>query len=231
MSAPRRSTLQSAALALAIVAGPALFFADNLLHPDELALGNEREQLAIIRENLSSWQAAHLIGFLSFIPSGVVLLGLAFMLHERRPRAAVAGAVLTLAGLLGIAFAFAVDGYAWGVLGDLSSGSRQDAATLETAMGELRESPWGVPYFALAGSWLIGFLVLLWAARASGFMPPALAAILALAALLVSLQGSVFHGRGYYLSSAAVLLVAAGAAAVHYARSDTLWTWRRPART
>jgi hypothetical protein len=43
----------------ALIAGPALFFVDNLFHPEELTRGNEAEQLAVIAADPAAERALH----------------------------------------------------------------------------------------------------------------------------------------------------------------------------
>lgn len=99
--------------AAALVGGPALFFVDNLIHPEEVGRGHEAEQLASIAESATRWQVAHLIGFASLLLIVAAIVGLGRYAAADRPRLAFAGVALGLAGSLGLAFAFALDGFAW----------------------------------------------------------------------------------------------------------------------
>lgn len=47
--------------AAALVVAPLLFLVDNLLHPKEVARGNEIEQVVLISQDYTRWQAAHVI--------------------------------------------------------------------------------------------------------------------------------------------------------------------------
>ena len=51
--------------ALALVAAPAIFLLDNLIHPKEFARDNEARQLAEIAEHYDRWQIAHALGFIA----------------------------------------------------------------------------------------------------------------------------------------------------------------------
>ena len=51
----------------ALIVAPALFLIDNLLHPKELERGNPAEQVALIADSYTRWQAAHAIGFVAII--------------------------------------------------------------------------------------------------------------------------------------------------------------------
>ena len=89
--------------AAALVAAPALFLLDNVLHPREYERGNEAEQLAAIADAYTRWQLAHAIGFVAILVFAAAVLGLAWLVHERSPRAGLAGGALAIAGLLGLA--------------------------------------------------------------------------------------------------------------------------------
>jgi hypothetical protein len=67
MSVGRDVRLYRIGCGAALIAGPALFFLDNLIHPEELGRGNEAEQLAVIAADPDRWQIAHLIGFVSVL--------------------------------------------------------------------------------------------------------------------------------------------------------------------
>ena len=71
--------------AAALVVAPLLFLVDNLLHPEELTRGNELEQVGLIADAYTRWQAAHVIGFLAISCSRPAVLGLAFLVRRRQP--------------------------------------------------------------------------------------------------------------------------------------------------
>jgi hypothetical protein len=54
--------LYRVATAAALVAAPAVFLVDNLIHPTELTRDHEAEQLAEIAASYTSWQLAHVLG-------------------------------------------------------------------------------------------------------------------------------------------------------------------------
>src|SRR5918996_4337564 len=88
----------------ALVAGPALFFVDNLIHPEELGRGNEAAQLAAIAADSERWQIAHLIGFLSLLVFAAALFGLAYVVRRQRPRLGLAAGAAGVAGVVGGSF-------------------------------------------------------------------------------------------------------------------------------
>ena len=202
MSEPR----ERAWTAVALIAGAGLFFFDNLLHPEELGRGSEAEQLAAIAESSERWQIAHLIGFVSLILIVGGIFGLARFVARERPRLAFVGGALGVAGSLALAFAFALDGFTWGVLGELSVRPELDDGTLAVALEEIQNSGWVLPYYALIVAWVAGMIALAWgAAPRIGFRA---ATLLGAGALLIGLEGAVAD-NAYFIASSGVFLVGA----------------------
>jgi hypothetical protein len=98
----------------ALVIGPALLLADNLLHPREAPRGHESDQLAAIAAAYQRWQVAHLLGLAAVVVFAAAILGLAFLVSRRQPWLGLVGGALGIAGELGVAAALALDGYTWG---------------------------------------------------------------------------------------------------------------------
>lgn len=191
---------------VALIAGAGLFFLDNLLHPEELGRGNEAEQLAAIAESSERWQIAHLIGFVSLILIVGGIFGLARFVARERPRLAHVGGALGVAGSLALAFAFALDGFTWGVLGELSARPELDDGTLAVALEEIQSSGWVLPYYTLIVAWVAGMIALAWgAAPRIGFRA---ATLLGAGALLIGLEGAVAD-NAYFIASSGVFLVGA----------------------
>lgn len=201
--------------AAALVAGPALFFVDNLIHPEELGRGNETAQLAAIAESATRWQIAHLIGFVSLMLIVAAIVGLGRYVAADRPRLAFAGVALGLAGSLGLAFAFALDGFTWGTLGELSNRPELDDATLATALEEVQSSSWALPYYALSVVWLAGMVALAYGAAPR--IGVRAASLLGLGAALVALEGLVAD-NAYFIASSGVFLIGGIDAAVSIIR-------------
>ncbi len=190
--------------AFALIVGPALFFLDNLIHPEELGRGNEAAQLASIGESATTWQVAHLIGFVSLILIVGAILGLGRFVYSTRPRLALAGAWLGVIGSLGLAFAFALDGFTWGTLGELSNRPGLDDSTLAAALDEVQNSAWTLPYYALTVAWLGGMITLCWGAAPR--IGVRAASLLGFGSLLVALEG-VVADNAYFIASSAVFLL------------------------
>lgn len=190
----------------ALVAGPALFYVDNALHPEEFSRGHEAEQLAEIAADPALWQAAHMIGFVSLMIFAAALLGLAYAVRRRLPRLGLGAGIAGVAGLMGLAFAFALDGYTWGVLGDVYREPGADAATVELALHEVQESGWALPYYALTALWGGAMVALSWGAWRVGILGAGAAAILAAGTIAVGLEG-VVQDNAYFIASSALLLL------------------------
>jgi hypothetical protein len=190
----------------ALIAGPALLFVDNLIHPEELGRGNEAEQLAAIAEAAVRWQIAHLIGFVALILVVAAIAGLGRYVWRDRPRLALAGVALGVAGSLGLAFAFALDGFTWGTLGELSSRPGMDDETLAVALDEVQNSGWALPYYGLVVAWLAGMLLLVWGAAPR--IGVRAAVLLGGGAILVAFEGAVAD-NAYFIASSGVFLIGA----------------------
>ncbi len=208
------------ATAAALVIGPALFFVDNLIHPKELERGNEAEQLAEIASAPDRWQIAHLIGFFGLIGICAAILGLAWLVSRSDKRLGLWAGAAGVVGALGLAYAFALDGYTWGVLGEVSGRPETDAATIEAAFGEIQESSWSLPYYALGVLGLVGgMLALAWGLARSKLVGVPAAALLAAGALAVAIEGAI-PSNAYFIASSALFLVAGIAVAVQLRRAS-----------
>jgi hypothetical protein len=205
---------------IALITGPALFFIDNLVHPEEVSRGNEATQLAVIADSPDRWQIAHLIGFVSLLFIVAAIVGLAWFVARDRPRLGIAGGALGIAGALALAFAFALDGFTWGVLGDLYGRPELDRETLVAALTEVQGSAWALPYYVLIVAWVAGMVILAWGAAAR--IGVRAATLLGLGAVLVGFEGAVAD-NAYFIASSGVLLVGgidAGVAIIRQRSSD-----------
>ena len=207
-TAPAERRLAAAAL----VAGPALFLVANLLHPQEYGTGNEAAQLQKIAEAYQRWQGAHLISYAAILVFAVAVLALAALVWPRDRRSALGGAVLGIAGLMSLMGVLALDGFAWGITGEVWG--RSDAAgkgAAELILHDLQGSEWGLMFYVPAVAWILGMVVLSIAAVRTGLAPLWAGALLALGSLLVGLEGAI-HSNAYFVVASSVLL--AGGVAV-----------------
>ena len=199
--------------AAALVVAPALFLLSNLLHPKELGSGNEPEQLEAIAEAYDRWQAAHLVTLVSLLVFTAAVVGLALLVaRSGNARAGWAGGALGILGLIGLGGALTIDGFAWGVAGEVWG--RSDAAgraTAELVLHDLQTSEWGLPYYLVGVLWIIGMIVLTAGAVRSGLVPLYAGGLLGLGAIMVGLETSI-QANWYFVVASSVLL--AGGVAV-----------------
>jgi hypothetical protein len=194
------------ATAAALVAGPLLFLVDNLLHPKEYTRDHEAQQLAEIGEAYTRWQLAHALGFLALIVFAAAVLGLAFLVRRHRPTLGLVGGALGVVGLLAGAAVFAIDGYTWGVLGDVSTKPGVDRETVELTLHEVQNSSWSLVYYLPVLLWIVGIATLaIGAARYAG-VPRLAGAVLALGAVMVGIESGVIS-NAYFIVASAVWLV------------------------
>lgn len=186
--------------------GPLLFLIDNLMHPKEVARGNEAEQLQAISEAYQRWQLAHFVNFLSILVFAVAILGLAFMVRRRRPVMGLVAGALALGGLIGLAGVLALDGFTWGILGETWGRPGIDKPSIESAFQDVQRSEWNLYYYFGALTWIIGLIALVVSLARSAAVPVPAAAVFALGALMVGIEGAVAN-NAYFVAAAAVLFV------------------------
>ena len=204
------------------MAAPALFLTDNLLHPKEYGRGNEARQLAEIADHYTRWQFSHLLGFIAIMGFAVAVLGLAFLVRRHRPTAGLAGGALALLGVICFASVIALDGFTWGVLGEVS-GRTGDTRVTSEALHEVQQSGWSLQYYAPALAWMVGMVLLAVSAARSGALPAPAAYLLALGSVLVGTEGLIVS-NAYFIGGSAVMLAGGAVTAVAIARmGDGEW--------
>ena len=201
----------------AFVIAPLLLLADNLLHPKEYEPGNEAQQLQAIADAYERWQIAHILGLFAVLVLAIAMAGLAFLVMRRSRGAGLAGGVLALAGLFGLTGVLALDGFTWGVLGNLYGQPGNDPATLEAALDEVQNSGWGAPFYALGAAWIAGLTLLALTAARQGTLPTYAAVLLGVAAVANGLE-TVFPSNAYFIGASLVLLAAGVATAAALGR-------------
>jgi hypothetical protein len=192
--------------AVALIAAPLLFLVDNLLHPEELTRGNELEQVAVIADAYTRWQAAHVIGFLAILAFTPAVLGLAFLVRRRQPTLGLVAGALALVGVMGLAAVITIDGFAWGIAGELSANSFLGPRGGAEVLHDLQESEWAYAYYLTPLGFIVGMLLLAIGAARQGAVPTPAAAVLALAVLMVGTE-TVSVSNAYFIAGAAVFLV------------------------
>jgi hypothetical protein len=203
--------------ALAIVGAPLLFLVANVLHPEEFEPDHEREQLAEIAANYTTWQAAHFLTFAAIVVFAAAVLGLAYLVRRRQPAAGLVFGAVALAGLFGLAFVDALDGYTWAILGEVSARPDADPATLERALHDVQQSSWSIPYYATPLLFIVGLAALAIYAAREGAVPLGASLLLALGAVLVGVEAEV-QDNTYFIVAATVLFLGGAAVATSLLR-------------
>jgi hypothetical protein len=198
--------------ALALVAAPLLFLIANIIHPEEFTRDHEREQLAEIAANYTAWQVAHFLTFGTVVVFAAAVLGLAYLVRRRRPAAGLVFGGLALAGLFGLAFVDALDGYTWGILGEVSTRREADQATLELTLNDVQQSSWSIPYYLTPLLFIVGVAALALNAARQGAVPLSAGLLLALGVVMVGIEGAV-QDNTYFIVAASVLLIGGAAVA------------------
>lgn len=198
--------------AAALIVAPLLFLIDNLIHPEELTRGNELEQVGLIADAYTRWQAAHAVGFLAILAFVPAVLGLAFLVRRRRPGYGLIAGALAMAGVLGLAAVITIDGYAWGIAGELSANPEVGPAASAAMLKDLQESEWSYLYYLTPIGFILGMLMLAIGAARDGAVPTWAGALLALAVLMTGTETAIVS-NAYFIAGAAVFLVAGTAVA------------------
>jgi hypothetical protein len=199
--------------AAALIVAPLLFLLDNLIHPEELTRGNELEQVDLIADAYTRWQAAHAIGFLAILAFAPAVLGLAFLVRRKRPGFGLLAGALALAGVLGLAAVITIDGYAWAVAGNVSAEPAVGAAAAAATLKELQESSWSFVYYLTPLGFIVGMLMLATGIARQGAVPVWAGALLALAVLMVGTETAIVSNE-YFIAGAVVFLLAGIAVAL-----------------
>jgi hypothetical protein len=197
--------------AAALIVAPLLFLVDNLIHPKEVARGNELEQVALIADAYTRWQAAHAIGFVAILAFAPAVLGLAFLVRRRRPGYGLLAGALALAGLLGLAAVITIDGFAWGIAGELATNSPLGPDGAVEVLKDLQGSEWSLIYYLTPLGFIVGVLMLAIGAARQGAVPVWAGALLGLAVVMVGTETAIVS-NAYFIAGAAVFL--AGGVAV-----------------
>ena len=193
--------------AVALIVAPLLFLLDNVIHPEELTRGNELEQVGLIADAYTRWQAAHAIGFLAILAFAPAVLGLAFVVRRQRPAYGLIAGALALAGVLGLAAVITIDGYAWAIAGELSAKPEVGAERAAAMLKDLQESEWSYVYYLTPLGFIVGMLMLAVGAARQGAVPVWAGAALALATIMVGTETAIVS-NAYFIAGAVVLMVA-----------------------
>jgi hypothetical protein len=205
--------------AATVIAAPVLFLVVNLMHPKEYRRGHRPEQLREIADNYTRWQLAHFLTFVAILLFVFVVCGLAWILWTRRERQALVGGALGLVGLVALGGVLALDGFTWGVLGQVYTWDGSDARSIENALLAVQESKWNLPFYVGGLAWLIGLVTLAHGLIAERVVPAVAGWIFALGAVLVGLEGAV-QDNVYFIVAAAVLAIGGVGVGMALMRAD-----------
>ena len=203
--------------AAALVVAPLLFLVDNLIHPEELTRGNELEQVAIVADEYTRWQAAHAIGFVAILAFAPAVLGLAFLVRRRQPGYGLLAGALALAGVLGLAAVITIDGFAWGIAGEVSTKTEVGPDGAAVVLQDLQESEWSYLYYLTPIGFIVGMVMLAVGAVRQGAVPLWAGALLVLAVLMTGTETAIVS-NAYFIAGAVVFLAAGAAVAAAIAR-------------
>jgi hypothetical protein len=191
--------------AAALIVAPLLFLIDNLIHPKELGRGNELDQVFLIADSYTRWQAAHVIGFLAILAFAPAVLGFAFLVRRRQPGLGLLAGSLALAGVLGLAAVITIDGFAWGIAGELATQSPLGPQNAAEVLSDLQGSEWALPYYLTPLGFIAGMLMLAIAAGRQGAVPMWASGLLALAVVMVGTETAIVS-NAYFIAGAVVFL-------------------------
>ena len=203
--------------ATALIVAPFLFLVDNLIHPKELGRSNELEQVLLIADHYTRWQLAHVIGFMAILAFAPAVLGLAFLVRRHRPGYGLVGGALGLAGIIGLAAVITIDGFAWGIAGELATNSPVGADNAAEVLSDLQGSEWSLPYYLVPLGFIVGMLMLAVGVARQGAVPGWAGGLLALAVLMVGTETAIVS-NAYFITGAVVFLVAGIAVALSLLR-------------
>jgi hypothetical protein len=127
------------------------------------------------------------------------------------------GGALALLGLVSVTAVLALDGFTWGVLGEVSSRSAGHELVAEQALRDVQQSEWSLQYYVPALAFGAGLAILGIVAARAGAVPPLAGYLLALGAVLVGTEGLIVS-NAYYVIGSAVFLAGGVSMAVVIAR-------------
>jgi hypothetical protein len=122
-----------------------------------------------------------------------------------------------LVGLMSFAAVIALDGFTWGVLGDVSNQRGVAPTTAEIALHEVQQSSWSLIYYVPTLFFVIGLAALAIGAARQGAVPAWAGGLLALGGLMAAIETFVIDNT-YFIVASAVLLAGGAAVAAAIAR-------------
>ncbi len=129
-----------------------------------------------------------------------------------------------MAGLIGFASALTLDGFTWGVLGEVSGRRGVDQRTVQLTLDEIQNSAWSLPYYLTALGYIFGLLILAVGAARSGLITTVAAGLLIVAVLMTGTE-TMIVSNAYFIAGAALMMVAGVAVALSLRRLGESGAW------
>lgn len=217
MEPMRSEHLRKTITGVCLIAAPLLLLIGEAIHPDDKS--NAADELALVADNLGRWYAAHLVELIAFALMIPAVLGLAHLIHERKPGLAYTGGGLSLIGIVAVAAVIGADGFAGYFVAEAGAGSPTAVAVFDSLM----ESGRMIPVYIATLLVGIGLIVTAVGLYRSQVVAPWSAGAIALGALLIDI-GFPAGVAAVVWAGMALLLV--GMAPIGYAvltESDMAW--------
>jgi hypothetical protein len=161
MERTRSEHLRKMLTGACLIAAPAVFIVSESIHPDDSTNGSD--EVRTIASGLDRWYTAHVLEVIGFALLIGAVLGLAHLLHERRPGSAVVGGALAIVGIVGLTAGVGAEGLGGYFI--VRYASRADAVRAVDAMYDGARL---VPFFAVSLLISVGLVVMavqLWRTR------------------------------------------------------------------
>jgi hypothetical protein len=216
MEANRSEHLRKMLTGACLIAAPLVFVVSESIHPDDKT--NATDEVRVVASGLDRWYTAHALEIVGLALMVGAVLGLAHLLHERSPGAAVTGGALALVGIVVGAAAFGAEG-----LGGYYLVKHAPTATAVQAWDDMYNGMRIIPFFAASLLIFVGLIVLavqLWRTRVVASWQ---AGAIALGAVAVAASGP---SGTQALSLAGMVVLFIGLAPIGYmvlTESDAEW--------
>jgi hypothetical protein len=217
MEVHRSEHLRKNITGVCLMAAPLVLVIGQLIHPVDKTDG--AAELRVVVDNLDRWYAAHIIELVAIALMIPAVLGLAHLIHERRPTAAYAGGALSLLGLVAVAAVTGTEGLGGYFVAKADPDSPGSVAFFESMLEGGRLLPLYLVTLLLG----IGLIVTAVGLYRSRVVAPWSAVAIGLGSLLIDLG---FPAGVPALVWAGMLLLLAGMAPIGYSvltGSDSAW--------
>jgi hypothetical protein len=161
MDTNRSEHLRKMVTGACLIAAPLVFIVSESVHPDDKT--NAADEVRVVAGGLDRWYTAHALEIVGLALMVGAVLGLAHLLHERSPGAAVVGGALALIGIVVGAAAFGAEG-----IGGYYLVKHAPSAAAVQAWDEMYHGARIIPFFAASLLVFVGLIVLavqLWRTR------------------------------------------------------------------